>query len=205
MGQITNGVRAILSLPWIYSSFQYLMGARSAWPSFVNDYVHPFPGAKLLDIGCGPADILDYLPEIEYWGFDISRTYIDHAIRKFGDSGQFFCKILTEKDLEVLPRFDVVIMCGVLHHLDDAAARQVVSLAKSALRPGGRLVTIDPCFAEEQNPIARLLISQDRGQNVRMRAGYQALVESVFSDVRIDVRHKVWIPYTHCYMDCTRS
>lgn len=205
MGQITNGVRAILSLPWIYSSFQYLMGARSAWPAFVNEYVHPFPGAKVLDIGCGPADILDYLPEIEYWGFDISQTYIDHAIRKFGDSGQFFCKILTEKDLEVLPRFDVVIMCGVLHHLDDAAARQVVSLAKSALRPGGRLVTIDPCFAEGQNPIARLLISQDRGQNVRVRAGYQALVESVFSDVRIEVRHKVWIPYTHCYMDCTRS
>ena len=27
---------------------------------------------KVLDIGCGPAEILDTLPEIKYYGFDIN-------------------------------------------------------------------------------------------------------------------------------------
>ncbi|ODU13895.1 MAG: hypothetical protein ABS91_00730 [Thiobacillus sp. SCN 64-35] len=202
MSQVTSGLYAVLSSPYVYTSFQYLMGARSGWRRFVGEYVRPFPGAVLLDIGCGPADILDYLPDVDYWGFDISQAYIDRATRKFGNRGHFVCKLLTEADLDRLPKFDVVTASGVLHHMDDGVARQFLSLARRALKPGGRLVTVDPCLVEGQNPIARFLIERDRGQNVRTEAGYASLARSEFPDVRLEIRHKTWIPYTHGYMEC---
>ena len=34
---------------------------------------------KILDIGCGPAEILDYIPECEYYGYDIDKRAINFA------------------------------------------------------------------------------------------------------------------------------
>lgn len=205
MAQITHGVRAILSHPFIYSSFQSLMGAHKARQSFVADFVKPFPGMKVLDIGCGPADILAYLPDVDYSGFDISEGYISRARQKFGKRGEFHCKQLQATDLEGLPSFDVVFALGLLHHLDDAVAIGVMQLASKALKPGGRLLTIDPCLDPLQNPIAGFLVRRDRGQNVRDKAGYETLARAVFGLPRVEVRHKVWVPYTHCFMECTRT
>ena len=205
MAQITHGVRAILSHPFIYSSFQSLMGAHKARQSFVADFVKPFPGMKVLDIGCGPADILAYLSDVDYAGFDISEDYISQARQKFKKRGDFHCKQLEATDLESLPSFDVVFALGLLHHLDDAVAIGVMQLALKALKPGGRLLTIDPCLDPLQNPIAGFLVRRDRGQNVRDKAGYETLARAVFGFSRIEIRHKLWIPYTHCFMECTRT
>lgn len=204
MAQITRGVRAILSYPIIYSSFQSLMGAHKARLNFVRKFVKPFPGMKVLDIGCGPGDILTYLPDVDYRGFDISEEYISQAREKFGTRGEFNCKQLQGADLAGLPPFDVVLSLGLLHHLDDDVAIDVMQLASKALKPGGRLLTIDPCLDPSQNPIASFLVRNDRGQNVRDRAGYEALARTVFGSPRIEVRHKAWIPYTHCFMECQK-
>ena len=204
MAQVTNGVRAILSHPFIYSSLQSFLGAHKARQSFVTNFVKPLSGMKVLDVGCGPGDILAYLPNVNYWGFDINEKYIKQARKKFGKRGQFHCKQLEIKNLEKMPLFDVVFAIGLLHHLDDAEAINVIRLAFKALKAGGRLLTIDPCLDPSQNPIAGFLVGNDRGQNVRDKAGYEALVRSVFEPPRIEVRHRVWIPYTHCFMECQK-
>lgn len=158
----------------------------------------------VLDIGCGPADILAYLPDVEYWGFDVSHAYIQRARLLYGDRGKFQCKTLVDTDIEKMPLFDVVLALGLLHHLDDEDAVNVLRLAYKALKPGGRLVTVDPCRDPDQNVIARFLISNDRGQNVRDESGYTCLAGLVFQSPRVEVRHQRWIPYTHCYMECLR-
>lgn len=204
MGQITNGIRSILSDPFIYSLFQNLFGARKGRADFVAKFVRPQSDANVLDIGCGTADIIDCLPGTSYWGFDISPAYIKHAQKKYGNVGHFFCKELMSEDLEYLPGFDIALAIGVLHHLDDTDAEILLDLVHRALNPGGRLITLDACFEDGQNPLARLLISWDRGQNVRTREGYSELVSSVFPQHQLEVRHKTWIPYTHCFTECTR-
>ena len=204
MSQITSGVRAILSSPFVYQLFQSLMGGRKARETFVQDYIKPEPGMNMLDIGCGPAAILEYLPSVNYWGFDSSQAYIDKAREKYGKRGQFYCRQVEGQTLIDLPKFDRVLALGVLHHLDDVSAESLVDLAFNALGSGGSLVTIDPCYERGQSPIARFLISKDRGQHVRNKTGYEELVNSRFDGINVLIRHKSWIPYTHCIMSCTR-
>ena len=178
------------------------MGADRLRHDLVMNYIRPFSGMKVLDIGCGPADILAYLPDVDYWGFDISEAYISRAQKAFAGRGKFHCKYLTKSDLPDLPKFDVVLAFGLLHHLDDSVAENVLELASLALVSSGHLVTIDPCLGESRNMIARLLIRHDRGQNVRDRVGYETLAKNIFPSLKVQVRHQAWIPYTHCIMEC---
>lgn len=204
MAQVTSGVRAVLSNAVIYSLFQRIMGAHQGRSTFVKEFVRPYAGMRVLDIGCGPAEILAHLPEVEYEGFDISSAYVERARGHFGQRGRFHCQEITLSDVEQIPPFDVVLAMGLLHHLDDDVAVSIMRIAAKALKPGGRLLTIDPCLEPGQHPIARFLVSHDRGQNVRTRSAYAALASRVFQSPSVEVRHQKWIPYTHCVTECTR-
>lgn len=204
MSQVTHGIKSILSHPVVYEVFQTLMGAHAGREYFVSNFIKPFLGMRILDIGCGPASILAYLPDVNYWGFDISEIYIAKARKRFGLQGQFSCKQLESHDLPSLPQFDVVVALGLLHHLDDSAAQNLMQLAYDALRPGGRFVTMDPCLDPSQNFIARFLVRHDRGQNVRNKDEYESLAAETFSLLRVEAHHRTWIPYTHCFMECQK-
>jgi len=203
MSQTTSGILSIFSIPKVYNVFQNLMGASQIRQELVNDFIRPIPGMSLLDIGCGTAEILNYLPhDLQYWGYDISKQYIDAARLKFGTRGLFHCGLLDAQQLKGLPKFDLIVAIGVLHHLDDIEANNLFELAKLALKKNGRIVTIDPCFSPGQNPIARLLIKNDRGHNVRNSMAYKELPRKYFTQIEVQLRHRRWIPYTHLVMEC---
>jgi SAM-dependent methyltransferase len=161
------------------------------------------PGQRVLDIGCGPADILDRLPAgIDYCGYDIEARYIEAARLRYGDRGSFFVRAVTPEAIHDLGTFDVVMSLGVLHHLNDSDANTVLASAAKVLRPEGRLITLDPAYVEGQNPIARLLIRMDRGHHVRTPAAYLEIVRRHFSDPRVSIVHDLLaLPYTHCIIE----
>ncbi len=206
MAQITSGVRAIFSHPAIYNLAQRLVGAERARRLLVADY---FPaamdGLRILDIGCGTAEILQHLPDgIDYHGFDASTAYIDEARRRFGQRATFRAELVRSAELADLPPFDLILAFGLLHHLDDDEAESLFRLAASALRPGGKLVTIDPVYTEPQSALARWIISKDRGCSIRTPDGYRALAEPAFDQIRASVRHDMLrIPYSHLTLECS--
>lgn len=203
MAQITNGIRAMLSHPSIYNSLQSIMGAQRARQEFVREFVRPANGLRVLDIGCGTAELLGYLPDdVTYVGYDPSESYIAHARLRFGDRGEFHCGFFDLNEARHHLPFDVVIASGVLHHMDNIQAKEMMTLASNSLRHGGRLVTIDPVLCSGQNVVARFLIRMDRGQNVRDENGYKALAKTSFTEINGTVRHRSWIPYTHFIMEC---
>ena len=204
MSQITTGMRSVLSNAFIYESFQKFMGMHTVRKEFVAKYVAPYNVNSILDIGCGPGDILAFLPELDYHGFDISENYINNAKNRYGNKGNFYAEVLTGNTIKKLPDFDVVLMNGVLHHLDDSIARDMIKLSKKALKEGGRLLTIDTAFANKQNPIARFLASIDRGKNVRTKEGYSSLTKNLFSKTNITHYNKSGVPITFCIMECTK-
>ena len=206
MAQVTTGIRAMLSHPLVYNAMQSLMGAEKGRARIVRDHVRPFPGMRILDLGCGTAEILSALPaDITYVGYDMSPEYIAAAQKKFAGRGTFHCRLLEQAEVATLEPFDLVLGIGVLHHLDDATARQFMAVAKAALNHGGRIYTLDPCYAPGQSSIARFLISRDRGQHVRDAEAYRALPRGLAAEVTGTLVHRAWIPYTHWHMECRMS
>jgi SAM-dependent methyltransferase len=204
MAQITTGIRAILGSPKVYDLLQDMMGARPVRKKLVDDYIRPFRDCRILDIGCGTARILDFLPSVSYFGFDLSQDYISEAQRRYSGRGEFTCGLVEQATVEDMDPFDVVLAVGVLHHLSDLQSQELMNLAYRSLKRGGRLITIDPCFTTPQNFMSRFLISKDRGQNVREAQDYKELPSGIFTEVTGEIKHRQWIPYTHYYMTCIK-
>ena len=203
---VLRALRSVLSAPWAYRLFGFLIGAHSTRATFAQRYVRPRPGQRILDIGCGTGNLVPYLPGTEYVGFDPSPEYIAVARSLHGDRATFTRERVSGHVVEPGSSFDIAIASGVLHHLDDAEALQLFRIAHTSLKPGGRLVTFDGCYAESQSPLSRYLLSRDRGRFVRTREGYLGLASQVFVDVRSSVRDDLLrIPYTHLILECTRS
>lgn len=198
--------RRVLALPMMYSLFADVVGGDSR-RKYVDQYIRPRPNARVLDIGCGPADLLEYLPPtVRYTGFDASQSYIDAASKRFGKRGSFFCERVDEQVINRIGKFDIAIATGVLHHLDDADAISLFEIARQALVPGGRLITLDGCYTPAQSRLARYIISRDRGEHVRKDSAYEQLARRVFPHVEVSVRHDLMrIPYTHIIMQCSMS
>lgn len=204
MAEITTGVRRLLSHPAIYDVIQRVFGAEKGRSEFVDEFLQPCAGERLLDIGSGTSDLLAYVPaEVEYVGIEPSARYSTSARERFGDRGRFITGMYDEARAQELGRFDVVVLSGVIHHLDD---RQLLSLygliREFGLSPAGRLVSIDPVFEAGQAMLARWFISMDRGRNVRSPRQYDALACGVFANVAGVVRHRAFPPYTHYIMTC---
>jgi SAM-dependent methyltransferase len=206
MAQITGGVRSILSSPAVYSAFQNLIGARRGRGLLYREYIRAKAGDVLVDVGCGPGDILEHVdPAVRYVGLDLSQAYIAAAKRAHGDRASFHCADIAQLPADAIPPCQVAIAIGLLHHLDDDQARRLIAHLYDRLAPGGRLVTLDGAFWPGQSRVARFLISKDRGQNVRSGEGYRDLALSRFDRVELIRRDDMLnIPYTHAILECTK-
>lgn len=201
--ETTTGLRRILSYPAVYEAYDAVVGTRAVRRAFARQYVRPFPRAKVLDLGCGPARMLDHLSGVRYTGIDISAAYINAARKRYGNRGRFILGSVTDVNFGQEEPFDIVVAFGLLHHVSDGTVRDLVSRAKSVLTRSGRLITLDPCFVENQNILARYLHQKDRGNHVRYVEGYLKLVGPAFSSVTHVVRHDLhFIPSTTLIMTC---
>ena len=110
---------------------------------------------KILEVGCGGGFTAHYLKNYysEYTGIDYSEKMIAYA-RSHSDifPGVSFLS-LDIKDLEAhYNDFDMVLMIGVLHHMENMA--QALIKLRSHLKPGGLLVINEP---QSGNPLISLL------------------------------------------------
>ena len=178
-------IKDILKHPLVYQLSQNAAGFFRARVQAIGAYLPMESGEKVVDIGCGPGLIVNYLPpKISYLGFDIDERYIAYARAHFGDKGRFFCHIFDEDAAHKYGPIDVVMMHGVLHHLDDDEVYRTLRVIKGSRRTGERLFTLDGCFADGQSPLARFLLKSDRGQHVRMREQYESLMVRYFDTVQ---------------------
>ncbi len=206
MSERTRLLYSVLSHPWVYSTLQNLLGANSSRRTYLKHYARISPGDRILDIGCGPADILALLPpEVDYLGFDMNNAYIEDAKKRFGNRGRFFCAEVTQHTLQNEAPFDLIMANGLIHHLDDEQTRDLFTLAINHLKPDGKMLTIDGCYTKDQPTVTRFILSRDRGQYVRNAEEYQALAGSIFPRVETDIRSDLLtIPYTHIIMTLRR-
>lgn len=105
-----------------------------------------------------------------------------------------------------LPPCDRAVAYGVLHHLNDEAARRTLISLHERLAPQGTMVTVDPVFEDDQGFVARGLISRDRGQHVRTAEGYMSLVPDCFETKSVTIRRDLLrVPYSLAIMHCRKA
>lgn len=201
-GERTSGVRAVLSLAPVYRFTQNALGAQRFRRALTEQYIRATADDRVIDFGCGTADILDHLPDVDYLGFDPSERYVGDARSRFGERAHFVTTV--EGVAGHRSERTLALAVGVLHHMDDALAASTIALAARSLVEDGRMVTIDPTIVGGQPKIARLLAEQDRGRHVRDPDATRALFAE-FGDVKVTVRHDLLrVPYSHVIVEASR-
>ena len=204
-----KGLLSILSKPWAYDLFIKLVAKKRTRVGLFQNYVRPFPGCRILEIGCGTASRLSYLPDSigEYAGFDMNPLYIESARKRWRGrvNCRFFCQRVEDAEILETEYYDIVLAFGIVHHLSDNEATYLFNLAYHALKLNGALITYDNVFVENQDRLAKWFISRDRGRAVRTAEGYKRLALRHFVDIESDVLHDVLrIPYTSFIMRCIK-
>jgi len=198
-----DSLRKMLGNVGLYIALQKALGADRVRYRCLEE-AELKPGERVLDVGCGPAYYLDRLPDVEYHGFDTSPAYIEYARKRYGDRGQFRCEILTQEHLADLPRFDAVLLFGVLHHMSDAECVTLLDLAARGLADGGRVISVDPTLHPGQGRVSRWMSENDRGEHVRTPEGFDTLAKGSFGTVRSEILDKVSrVPSSHFMMVMT--
>ena len=160
-------------------------------------------GAAVLDIGCGTGRWRDSFGDVRYFGIEPSREYLEQARRSHGAQGTFIEARASDLPALDLPRFDLVLCAGLLHHLDDAEMAVLLSSAARVMAPGGRLVAVETCSDPSLPLVARLAGRLDRGRFVRASAGYRAAALRSFRRVDAHVSAgRTRIPFPLVTLEC---
>jgi cyclopropane fatty-acyl-phospholipid synthase-like methyltransferase len=186
-----------------YRAFRSLIRADKHMRAVVSDHLRPRAGWRVLDVGCGNADLADMLPlDVRYIGIDSNPSYVRSALGRHHDVRQASVADLGAMNDEP---FDAVVAIGLLHHLDDALASAFLADCQKVLRPDGRIVTVDPVRHTRQRLVTSWLLALDRGRHVRDEAGYAALFGTTFLSTHATVRHDMLpFPYSHCIVEAVR-
>ncbi len=202
MSGLRAGAHALLERAGFYDLSQRVLRSKTAPVDLVEGLLRPSPDARILDLGCGTARILDSLPAtVDYLGCDAELAYVEAATRRHGDRARF--RQLTVERLPELGEsgFDLILAKGLIHHLDDRVAANLYAAARPLLRDGGTLVTLDPLRVPGQGLANRTLLALDRGRHIRTEEGYLALIGSAWGirEQRV-LDGRLRVPYCHFFL-----
>ena len=186
--------------PIVYRLFKYLVLPSGVQEDLVNSDYKIADGGRVLDLGCGFGDFARYFAKrCVYIGIDHNANYIATARRlNNGLSAKFLVADVADSVVIENGPYDLVMMSGVLHHLDDDLIHELAIKITPLLNPGGRFVALEPVFDANQGLIARLLIAADRGRYVRTAPGYTVCLTGGFKHIHTrTVTGLLRIPYTH--------
>jgi SAM-dependent methyltransferase len=172
--------KRLLEIPFVYDGVLntvYRPGHRNL---FVNDLIGARSGMRILDVGCGTADILKRLPPVDYVGLDENPDYLNVARTRHGNLGTFTTLDVLGKEFSDLGKFDRILLLGVLHHLTDSDCSGLLSALAAGLKPDGFLITLDPAFEDNQHPISWMVSRFDRGRYVRHHLKYHEMISRSF-------------------------
>ena len=194
-------LRKVLEIPAVYAWFQKVIWREDFRSWFITKYIGDTSGKKILDLGCGTADMLDHIWDEElYIGIDNNKHYIEEDKKRFADrkTCQFYHTDLNAFAENAIQKFDIVLMIGVIHHIDDDALNAAMASIKRVISCGGVFVSCDPCYIDGMNPIARLMCILDRGRYVRSADDLISIQKKYWTDVKYEIKTDLlrFLPYS---------
>lgn len=184
VGMLERVVDALAARPVVSDAARWLLEAGFAGERAVLSRERCREASRVLDLGCGTGVLAGAFDAARYVGVDPGGRYVARARRKFPRH-----RFLVMDGTRLAFRsgaFDVVLIGGVIHHLEDADARALLAETRRVLRPdAGRLVAWEDVPARSRlNLVGRLVHRLDAGHRIRRAEAYRDLVRGVFPRVR---------------------
>ena len=134
---------------------------------------------RVLDLGCGTGEFAALFDPAGYVGVDAHPGYVRLAVR-LQPRHRFVCADALAWPGDGAP-FDLALVNGVMHHLDDPTARGLLESARRHMRPGGTFVVIEDVDLPGARAGTILVHALDHGEHIRTAEEWLRLVEGVFS------------------------
>tara|TARA_B100000780_G_C20985065_1_gene393781 strand:+ start:222 stop:812 length:591 start_codon:yes stop_codon:yes gene_type:complete len=187
-------IKKVLNFPILYKLSQKIFLADNFRKKILKKLITN-EDLNILDIGCGPGNMVKYLSFNKYFGFDSDQKYIDYASKKYKKCN-FFCEIFSETSVQKIDKIDTVILFGLLHHISNKETLELFKNIKLSLKKNFKIIILDPVFENGQNPIAKFLIQNDRGKFVRTSDEYSKLFKKSNLNASYNIYHQKIVPYT---------
>lgn len=184
MAHRKNFLHNLFDSPLIYDILQNVTFSYSFRKKIVQKYFTK-KNAKILDIGCATANVLEYLDkDVKYYGFDTNEKCIQHA-KKIYKKQNFFCELFSDKNFEKLPTFDYVLLSAVAHHLSDKEFEKLLNLIYAKINSNSKVLIMDPFYTEKKLTLRNFFAFIDRGKNVRKFNEYQNFFNKKFKIIDV--------------------
>ena len=137
--KILKKISNIFNFRSAYDALQNLLGAYNFMNFVVSKYVNPFLSENdvIVDVGAGSSKLYEFIREnITYISIEPNENYTQYAAKKFGAAN---FKILNGgyEALKELRDYNLVIIFGVIHHMDDKNAKRMLDYAVKNLKKNG--------------------------------------------------------------------
>ena len=142
----------------------------------IQEYLPDSENQTVLDVACGPGAFSGLFGADVYVGVDINQRYIEYAQRRY--RGTFH--VMDARYIEFSDdSFDGVLVYGLLHHLNDDDAREVLKGIARVLKPSGRALIIEDIPSESHlNVVGHLLHRIENGHFIRSAEEYRTLLDA---------------------------
>lgn len=147
-------------------SFDYLVVKK-----IIRKFLDTKGTKSILDLGCGTGYLAPFFSKNFYLGIDIDKNLIAYA--KEHQKGYSFLHQDATK-VKLKKKFDIVLVVGVIHHLNDKDAVKFVNTIKSHLKSGGKVLIIEaiPPLISWNIP-GQILRYMDKGAFIRSVNDYK--------------------------------
>lgn len=173
-----SAIARLLSRPVPYRLWQQPFVEAKLGPLFRHNDLDDV--RRVLDVGCGPGTNTHYFADADYVGIDVNERYIAYARRRH--AREFIVADATEFTVPPNEHFDFVLVNSFLHHIPDAAVRQLLAHLSSTLTGGGHIHVVELELPERRS-VARLLALMDRGDYPRPPSQWRELLTESFEPV----------------------
>jgi 2-polyprenyl-3-methyl-5-hydroxy-6-metoxy-1,4-benzoquinol methylase len=129
---------------------------------------------RILEVGCSVGNLSDAYRGIEgisYTGVDVDHSAIAVARIRFSTRSNFRFETVPVRELSKRgEQFDYVVVAGVLHHVSDKTAIDIISSSWNVTAPGGVMITSEPeALRPTDNAIFKLFYKLEEGKFLRDR------------------------------------